>query len=132
MALIARPVERVRRVLIVDDDVDMAELLGELLDGHGHQVRLAFAGAQALREVARFQPELALVDVELPDVSGAQLAERLRRHALRPLRVVAFSGWSREARKARGIAEAFDGHLFKPLDVSALEHVLGAPLRRCG
>jgi two-component system CheB/CheR fusion protein len=86
------------RVLVVDDNEDAADSLQLLLSAWKHDVRVAHDGVQALAVARAFKPQLALLDIGLPEMSGYELAQRLRAlPELQPLRLVALSGYSRDS-----------------------------------
>lgn len=116
-----------RRVLIVDDDADSADLLVQLLEMRGHEVRAVHSASQALSEAAEFLPQVAILDVGLPDMSGYELAQLLRKsEALATGRLIAVTGYSGDAVVARCKMAGFDQHLVKPVDLEALARaVLG-------
>jgi CheY-like chemotaxis protein len=105
------------RVLVVDDNPEVAELLGELLDELGHTAKVCHRGAAALEVVATFAPDVALVDLGLPDVDGYEVSRRLGALAVPPA-VIAMSGGHPDRRKAEGAGIATC--LLKPIGVSAL------------
>jgi CheY-like chemotaxis protein len=116
-----------RRVLIVDDDADSADLLVQLLELRGHEVRSVHSASQAVAEAAEFLPEVAILDVGLPDMSGYELAQLLRKsEALAACKLIAVTGYSGDAVVARCKMAGFDQHLVKPVDLEALARsVLG-------
>ncbi|HYQ01559.1 MAG TPA: response regulator [Polyangiaceae bacterium] len=116
-----------RRVLIVDDDADSADLLVQLLEMRGHEVRSVHSANQAVAEAAEFVPQVAILDVGLPDMSGYELAQLLRQSdALVECRLIAVTGYSGDAVAARCKMAGFDQHLVKPVDLEALARsVLG-------
>jgi PAS domain S-box-containing protein len=105
-----------RRVLVVDDNVDAAMLLGEVLESLGHQVRLAHDGPQALATLASFTPDLAILDLGLPVMDGYELAARMRERLGRGCRLVALTGYGQERDRAATRAAGFDEHIVKPID----------------
>jgi len=115
------------RVLIVDDDADSAELLVQLLEMRGHEVRSVHSASQAVTEAAEFLPDVAILDVGLPDMSGYELAQLLRKSdALRECKLIAVTGYSGDSVVARCKMAGFDQHLVKPVDLEALARsVLG-------
>jgi signal transduction histidine kinase/DNA-binding response OmpR family regulator len=114
-----------RRVLIVDDNTDAANSLAMLLTLGGHDARVSYSGQQALEKVEWFQPEVALLDIGLPGIDGYELARRLRAESrLNGIRLVALTGYGQLEDRQRAQAAGFDDHLVKPVDLSALEHVL--------
>jgi len=112
-----------RRVLIVDDNVDAAESLAQLLRLEGHSVGTAHAALAALERVAHLCPEVILVDIGLPEMDGYELARRLRA-AGTPARLVALTGYGQLDDIQRGRAAGFEAHLLKPVDLAALHEIL--------
>jgi signal transduction histidine kinase/ActR/RegA family two-component response regulator len=115
----------VRRVLVVDDNVDAALGLGEVLRLFGHEVEVVHNAAQALRTAPRFAPDLALIDIGLPDMDGYELARRLRAQA-EDLDLVAVTGYGLERDRERSAAAGFSAHLVKPIDIAMIESLLEA------
>jgi CheY-like chemotaxis protein len=114
-----------RRVLVVDDNADAAQLLGEMLHAHGHEVALAYDGPQALGLLARFQPEVAVLDIGLPVMDGYELAGELR-SALGPeVVLIAVTGYGQEHDRRRAEAAGFAHHFVKPVDAPALLDRIG-------
>jgi signal transduction histidine kinase len=106
-----------RRLLIVEDNPDIADTTATMLAIAGHTVRCARDGAQALTEAQSFAPEVVLLDVGLPELDGYQVARRLRqlpqtRHAL----IIGLTGYGMPADRKRGREAGFDHHLLKPAD----------------
>ena len=125
-AIEAAPVTRCSgRILVVDDNVDAAETLAQLLRDVGYEVRTAPDGAAALALVDSFMPELAMVDIGLPGMDGYELARRLRADSRVPrLRLVALTGCGREPDRVRALQAQFDEHLVKPVAADRLLEVL--------
>lgn len=118
-----------RRILIVDDNRDAADLLAQVLALHGHITEVAYDGLTGLAAVERFCPDLVFLDIGMPQLDGYQVAGRVRqmRHLPQPL-LIAFTAWSDDEAKARVIAAGFDLHLTKPADFNVLlETVLNSP-----
>ena len=113
-----------RRVLVVEDDEDSALLLAEILGDHGYAVEVAHDGASALEKAITFQPEVAVLDVGLPDMDGYQLAAKLRQLDLARspagLRLIALTGYGGDEERVRSRAAGFDVHLVKPILPDAL------------
>jgi signal transduction histidine kinase len=115
-----------KRVLIVEDNRDAAEMMAMLLDSFGHDVRLAHHADDALSVLDSWNAQVILSDIGLPDVDGFALAERIRARGnptFRPL-LVAISGYGREADRRRARDAGFDLYLTKPIDSRALADVL--------
>jgi PAS domain S-box-containing protein len=113
------------RVLVVDDNVDAADSLSMLLLQMGHQVRTAYDGPAALREVDAAAPHLVLLDIGMPHMSGYDVARAISTMNLahRPV-VVAISGWSQPADKERARESGFHRHYSKPVSESAMQELL--------
>ena len=107
------------RVLIVDDNVEAARTLGDLLALLGHDVTLAADGPTALAVSATAAPELVLIDIGLPGMDGYALAAALRAAGLERAALVAVTGYGRDEDLRRSSAAGFDHHLVKPVDLTA-------------
>ncbi len=117
--------KRKSRVLVVDDQPDCAEVVSVLLTILGHECQSAGSGSEALAQAEAFDPDVVLLDLQLPDVSGYEIARELRRRAgKRPLHIAAVSGSSTPEVRARAHAAGIDQHLAKPADAAKLKHVL--------
>jgi PAS domain S-box-containing protein len=114
---------RLARVLVVDDNVDGAEMLAEALHALGYRTAVAHDGPQALQVAAEFEPEIALLDIGLPVMDGYELAGRLRGR-LANLKLVAITGYGQETDRARARGAGFDEHLTKPIDLEILGRTL--------
>ena len=100
----------VRRVLVVDDNADLAESIADLLSAQGHTVVIAADGPAALQLAGTFHPEIALLDIGLPGMDGYELARELRRQN-DPVRLIALTGYGQDADRVRALAAGFDTHL---------------------
>jgi CheY-like chemotaxis protein/anti-sigma regulatory factor (Ser/Thr protein kinase) len=105
-----------RRVLVVDDNADAADLVGMLLRASGHHVQIAHDSIHALEIAASFDPEVALLDIGLPVIDGYELAEHLRQMTTPGCRLIALTGYGEDAARKRSVAAGFDSHLVKPID----------------
>jgi signal transduction histidine kinase/CheY-like chemotaxis protein len=114
------------RVLVVDDNRDVAESLRDLVEAFGHEVQVARSGDAALAQARQNPPDVVLCDIGLPGMTGYDVARAFRRDpALRHARLVAVTGYA-QAEDRREAAEAgFDRHVGKPPDPSELEQLLG-------
>ena len=109
------------RVLVVDDNRDAAESLAALLECDGAVVAVAGDGPEALALAESFAPDLAVLDIGLPGMTGYELCEALRATPRgRAMRIVALTGWGQRSDRARSRLAGFDHHLVKPADHSAL------------
>ncbi|MET0551495.1 MAG: ATP-binding protein [Vicinamibacteria bacterium] len=114
-----------RRVLVVDDNRRAADSLAEILRLDGHEVETAYDGRQALAAVDRFRPQVALLDIGMPEVNGYDVARRVRAEPWGAgLFLVALTGLGTPEDRARAQEAGFDTHLVKPVDVDALERIL--------
>jgi signal transduction histidine kinase len=110
-----------RRILVVDDNRDAAEAIGEYLEALGHVIRVAHDGVGALEVASTFRPEVALLDLGLPVMDGHELAVRLAALlAEKPPTLVAITGYGDDADRQRSNQSGFLHHLVKPVDLGDL------------
>jgi CheY-like chemotaxis protein len=115
------------RVLVVDDNRDTAESLALLLGLDGHVVRTATSAPEALSALDDFIPDVAFIDVNMPDIDGFSLAAELRtRPTLKHLKLVALTGDASENDRLAALAAGFDRHMTKPVDMQALTSILAS------
>ena len=120
---------RSRRILVVDDNADAAESLAETLQRHGHVVHVAYDAASALSSAEVFGPEVALLDLGLPDMDGYELARRFRGHPrLRHVRIVAVTGYGQSSDRERTREAGFHRHFVKPVDLEELLQAVEQPM----
>jgi signal transduction histidine kinase len=112
------------RILLVDDNVDAAAGTASLLRQMGHEVEVAHDAAQALAGAHMHAPELAILDIGLPDMDGYALAALLRRQHGKALRLVALSGYGQQADVERAAQAGFDLHLTKPAALDDLQQAI--------
>ena len=109
------------RVLLVDDNDDARELLHDLLITLGYQIESAHNGITALAIAANFRPEVAVLDLGLPEMDGYELARQLRRiSGLENIRLVALTGYGTDNDRRRSHEAGIDEHLVKPIGVAML------------
>lgn len=119
------------RILVVDDNRDAAESMKVLLKLMGAEVATAFDGLQALEVAAKFRPEAVLLDIGMPKLHGYDTARRFRQEEWgRDIVIIALTGWGRDEDRRRAEEAGFDGHLVKPVHVSALRQLLERLLDR--
>lgn len=115
-----------RRVMIIEDNVDAAMTLCEMLELSGHTVEVAHTGREGIMAARRFGPDLVICDIGLPEMDGFEVARAMRRDAsLQGVVMIALTGYAGPDDVAKAKAAGFDEHLAKPLSVEALEGVLG-------
>ena len=113
------------RVLIVDDYPDAAETACMLLTMLGHDCRYATTAKEALLLAGRFEPNVAILDIGLPDLSGFDLARELRKQFRgRPLYLAAVTGWGQPEDRAKAFAAGFNHHVLKPADQQKLMTII--------
>jgi two-component system, OmpR family, response regulator len=113
------------RVLLVDDSVDAAEAMSMLLETLGHEVRTMHDGPSALAMVDEFAPEVVILDIGLPGMSGFEVARELRaREATRDVLMIALTGYGGESDRREAQQAGFDHHLVKPISFTAIENVI--------
>ncbi len=115
-----------QHVLIVDDNRDSADTLAILLEVLGHQVRRSYDPLEVEALVERDPPDLILLDLGMPGMSGHELARRLRSRFGDRVRLVAVTGWGQPEDRRRTAEAGFDAHLVKPVDADALLHMMAA------
>ena len=112
------------RILVVDDSVDSAETLGELLKIWGHEVLLAHDGPAAVAAARDYRPEVVLLDIGLPGMDGFAVATQLRKEGIGGRMLVALTGYGEQQDKDRAHKAGFDHHLVKPIDPDTLQKLL--------
>jgi CheY-like chemotaxis protein len=119
------PAEGSGRILIVDDNTDAAETLAEILRLMGYEVRCAGHAEAAMALLNSYVPQLALLDIGLPDIDGYQLAGLLRADPrAKGMKLVALTGYGRDSDRALALAAKFDEHLVKPATIDRVLEVL--------
>jgi CheY-like chemotaxis protein len=114
-----------RRILVVDDHPDGAEMLRLLLELEGHEVAVAHDGPSALETASTFAPTVIILDIGLPGMDGHEVARRLRQDpAMESVRLIALTGYGQAADTQRTRDSGFDSHLVKPVHLDALKPLL--------
>jgi PAS domain S-box-containing protein len=113
------------RILVTDDSQDGADSLAFLLKAAGHDVSTAYDGRTAIRLAEELKPDVVLLDIGMPEVSGYDVARAIRREAWgRNIRLIALTGWGQAEHRRRSIEVGFDDHLVKPVELDVLENLL--------
>lgn len=114
-----------RRVLIIDDNVDAASLLAMVVGAYGHQVAVANSGRDGLQLAASFGPDIVFLDIGMPEMSGYEVAVALRQLPLmQHVFIAAVTGWNDARTRAQVMSAGFDLHLTKPAPVDMILDVL--------
>ncbi len=113
-----------RRILVVDDNADAAEGLGEFLSALGHDVRTVQDGEEAVRVARVHRPEVVFLDIGMPGLDGHEVARRLRADSCRASLLVALTGYGQESDRQLSRDAGFDHHMVKPVDIARLESLL--------
>lgn len=118
-----------RDVLVVDDNVDAAEMLAQLLSQRGHRVRVAYDGVRAIESARAAAPDVMLLDIEMPQMNGYAVARAIRDDPeLSKMRLIAVSGHLEAGDGRRPMEAGFDQHMVKPVDPEALYAALERPI----
>jgi CheY-like chemotaxis protein len=112
------------RVLVVDDFPDTARVSCTLLSLLGFETRSALSGASALEEAARFDPHVVLLDLDLPDIHGYDVARTIRKERGQVPYMAAVTGWSRPEKLRAALEAGFDQFVLKPTDGATLQRIL--------
>ncbi|MBD9666588.1 PAS/PAC sensor hybrid histidine kinase [Variovorax beijingensis] len=125
-----RPVGE-QRVLVVDDNVDAAETMAMLLEALGYKPSVVHGGLAAIEAVKAQDPDVVLLDIGLPDLSGHEVARRVRAEMVNPPPLIAVTGYGQASDRDTSLEAGFRAHLTKPVDVdklsALLEHLLEPP-----
>jgi signal transduction histidine kinase/CheY-like chemotaxis protein len=114
-----------RRILVVEDNVDAATSLADILRIEGHQCDVLFSAHEALEQASSLRPDFVLLDIGLPELDGYELARRLRQiDGLQDVGLIALTGYGQPEDIERARVAGFDGHFSKPLDFRQLEQML--------
>jgi signal transduction histidine kinase len=113
-----------RRVLVVDDNVDAASVIAELLRMAGNEVGVAHDGASAVAATADFRPDVVLLDIGLPDINGYEVARQIRKlEGVRQPVLIALTGWGQKQDREMAVQAGFDQHWTKPVDPVRLQEL---------
>jgi len=115
-----------QRILVIDDNVDAADLLSVLLRQDGHDVHMAYDGKEGVEEAGKFKPDAVLLDIGLPKIDGYETARQIRKK-LPNVYLIAVSGLGQYLDVKRSSEAGFDRHLVKPVEFEELRRVLSEP-----
>ena len=115
-----------RRILVADDNPDIADTIAELLELDGHEVRVVYDGQAALTLFQSYGPDIVISDIGMPGLTGHQLARAIRETPTgQAVKLIAMTGWGQAQDKAEALAAGFDHHLTKPADIQTLYALVG-------
>lgn len=128
-ALEIRKSQQRRRVLVVDDNEDAADSIAMILEASGLSVRCVYDGVSALSAVGSYRPDVIVLDIGLPDITGYEVANRLRAQPeFEHTPIIAVTGYGQEDDRRRALEAGINYHMTKPVDPNALQSVLVASL----
>ncbi len=114
-----------RKILVVEDNVDSAEMLGNILAAEGHEVQVAHDGTSAMVKALEYSPDVILMDIGLPGMNGYEVAERLRREpCMANVKLIALTGYGQHEDVLKSKEAGFHYHLTKPVDIATLRRAL--------
>jgi CheY-like chemotaxis protein len=115
------------KVLVVDDNKDVANTCSMLIELSGHQVQVAYTGGDAIEIAEAFRPQVILTDIGLPDIDGYQFAQRVRATSWgKTVVLVAITGWGAQESQQQSAVAGFNHHLTKPIDPKTIESLLAS------
>ena len=114
-----------RRIVLIEDNDDLRGTFRELLEQSGHQVEEARDGNEGVARIIAERPDVALVDIGLPGMDGYEVARRVRAVLGQSVMLIAMTGYGQRSDRLQALAAGFDTHLTKPIDIGAVELLLG-------
>jgi signal transduction histidine kinase len=122
------PLQKPLRAVVVDDAPDLRELVADLLRMRGHAVTAVEDGPSAIEAIRREQPDVALIDIGLPEMDGYAVARAVRsEQGKRPLRLIAMTGYGQASDRESAFAAGFDAHIVKPASADKILNALYGP-----
>ena len=120
-----------QKILVVEDEPDLQEILTQVLSGAGYSVRAAGNGEEGLNLFDEFSPDLALLDVHLPDMSGFEVCRKIRQHKNRSKTpVIICTVRSETSGVAEGLNSGADDYILKPFEIDNLLERVGEVLEK--
>ena len=127
----AQQIAQTSRLLVVDDNIDSADMLVMLLQMLGHEAQATYTGQTALEKAAEYQPDFVLLDIGLPDMNGYEVARHLRQQPqTKEVRLIAITGYGQDSDRQRSKEAGFDRHLVKPVDPQKLQDLLSIRVKQ--
>lgn len=122
MTMLEILVQTAKKILVIDDNQDSAELLSMILAHWGHTTRAAFDGMAGLRLAAGFQPAVVFIDLGMPVLNGYEVAAAMRKiDGLQTAVLVAYTAWNDAATHKRVVLAGFNHHVTKPGDLDVIK-----------
>ncbi len=119
------------RVLVIEDNLMNMELITDILTANGHEVLQAATAPEALALLEETKPDLILMDIQLPGVSGLDLTKRLKADpGTSRIPIVAITSYAMKGDEERALEAGCDGYIPKPIDIEQFYHVVGNALKR--
>ena len=115
------------RILIIDDNKDLATSLARLLRILGHDVQVVHDGHQGIEAARSYRPRVVLLDIGLPKLDGYQVARTLRQEGFHDTIIIALSGYGQEEDRRRSREAGMNHHLTKPVDVRTITQLINSP-----
>jgi CheY-like chemotaxis protein len=112
------------RVLIVDDNRDLATSLARLLSLLGHEVEVVFDGRKSIEAVRTYRPAVLLLDISLPYMDGYQVARTLRQEGFHDILIIALSGYGQDEDRRRSRESGMNYHMTKPVDITTIAELI--------
>ncbi|MBK9070625.1 MAG: response regulator [Myxococcales bacterium] len=113
-----------RAIVLIDDDDDLRELFVDVLMRRGHHVKSARSGLDGVALIIAERPDVAIIDISLPDIDGYEVARRARAAVAHEVHLVAMTGHGQESDRLAALAAGFDAHMTKPIDMALVEAML--------
>jgi CheY-like chemotaxis protein len=124
MSANSQTLKATRRVLVADDNRDASETLAMLLRLDGYEVHVANDGLEAIELYSRVRPDVAILDIGMPGLSGHEVAQRIRGLGGHQATLIAVTGWGQKTDKEQAAASGFDHHFTKPVEPNELSRLL--------
>lgn len=112
-----------KRILVADDNQDLANALGKLLRLLGHEVKTAYSGREAVALSESFKPEIVFMDIAMPGMDGYEAARKMRESGMRAT-LVALTGYGQDKDRVQAVEAGFSHHLVKPIGLEEIERIL--------
>jgi CheY-like chemotaxis protein/anti-sigma regulatory factor (Ser/Thr protein kinase) len=119
--------KRSSRILIVDDNHDLAQSLARLLRMLGHETHMAHDGPEGLEAARNYRPDVILLDIGLPRLDGYVVARTLRHEGFQDTLIIAISGYGQEEDRRRSLEAGMNHHLTKPVDIKTIAELIAQP-----